>query len=112
MKRAVSKKEKKMKFVVMEPKKVNGVVKIVPVLLTEDQDKAVRRGKDTRQGLRNKGFESWALKVKVRGISCKAAYEFHAKLFLEYGHYLDSISNGNSFMGQQLIDWGNELNNA
>jgi hypothetical protein len=101
-----------MKFVVMEPKKVNGSVKVVPILLTGDREEAVRCGQNTRKALVAKGFDYWSKKVQVRGIDCKDSYKFHAGLFLEYGHYVDSESNGNSFMGQRLIDWGNELNNA
>lgn len=100
-----------MQFIVMEPKKILNGLKVFPTLLTEDQDVAVKAGQEVRQKLKDKGYDSWAARVKVRGISCTEAYKFHAKLFLEYGHYLDSTSNGNSFYAEQLIAWGNKLNN-
>ena len=98
-----------MTYAVFSPTKTSNGTKVLPTFVTDDKDAAIRYAQDTRAKLQAKGWDSWAAKVAIKAPTTAKGYWDLAQQVAEYGHMLDDATNGNSFLGQQMINWANIL---
>jgi hypothetical protein len=98
-----------MTYAVIAPtKSINGTT-LSPVFITDDIEAAKRVATRRRNELSAKGWDSWAKQVKIQSPRTPQAYMELAQKVSEYGHSVDDASRGNSFVGQDLINWANIL---
>jgi hypothetical protein len=98
-----------MTYAVIAPTKTINGTAVLPVFVTDDVDAAKSVARRRYNELTAKGWDSWAKQIKVQSPADPAAYMELADKVAEYGHSLDWASQGNSFKGQEMINWANIL---
>lgn len=98
-----------MTYAVLTPTKTSNGTKVLPTFISDDKDAAIAYARDTRAKLQAKGWDNWAAKISIKSPTTAKGYWELAEGASEYGHMLDDASNGNSFLGQKMIDWANIL---
>lgn len=98
-----------MTYAVIAPTKINGQTKVTPTFFTDDVEEAKKVARENVEYLNRKGFKSWAKKVKIVSPKTPKGLIELADQALEYGQFLDWNSQGNSFVGVDLINWSNTL---
>ena len=98
-----------MIYAVICPVKTYDGTQMLPSMLTEDINEAVRYARQTRARLISKKFHPWAKHVRILAPKTPEGYQELSDKVLGYAHDLDFASNGNSVYAQSLIEWGNRL---
>jgi len=98
-----------MTYAVMTPAKTYNGTQIVPTFITDDKESAIKNAREIKAKFERKGWGSWANKVSIKAPMTAKGYWELAEKVSAYGHQVDMASQGNSFYGQDLLNWANTL---
>jgi hypothetical protein len=98
-----------MTYAVFTPARTFKGTAVVPMLVTDDQAEAITFATQRRDEFLARGWVRWAKLVTIQQPNNPEAYMELASRVADYGHMADINSNGNSFLGQRLINWANIL---